>query len=838
MDRINTVLYAVRRRLWVNLALDAFARLLVPAMALSGVCVGAQRLLAVELPRGAAFAPLCVALLLAPLLAQRRLPDDVSLAALIDHRLGLKDTLATALFARSRRADDEFSQQLLQRAHLAAGAIVPARAMPLQLSRAWRGAAAAAALALLWTLFLPHADPLGRDARRRLAAQRRAADKDARERIVNVSQTVEKLRQESPELADPESVEAAKLAESIARQPLETDEQRREAQAKLSAVEEKLAAAADRREEAFRGMETTLSSLDTKSPGPADRFTDAMRRGDYDAARNEIRELGRQADAMPPREREQLKRQLETLSKQLAQAAREQEKKRDQLEKERDAQAGDTKPGDAKNPTDAADPRRADELEQRARAADDAARNASRLSESLDRMAKSIDPGAPRPAPDTQPSPRPPQEKSADAKDPQSPPAATQPQGGKSPVRDNKKPSNDPDNSPHDSQTASGPRDAASPRNQQADGQSQQPTPSQRPQDSQNPANPRQADGKTQNQSNPSGQHKTDPTGQPEQSQGKPQDGSSKPTDTPHDNSPQNTSDQRTADAQRPANSDRETNPRGAPQQAQDPRESKPGDAKTGDAKPGDSKSTQGSDKTPRTAEGSHGEKPSDSKNGNAKPAPGSDKDQRTAEGSPRETSRDAADKVSDDLSQLSKMREQARQLRDAQSQTRDAMRELGPDGDKPGAPGTPENPGDPGSPGVTGDPSKKPGNVARGPEKSPGRPNQEEPSPGGGVGGTRAGTDGDAKPTGTPTRVDAFKPSTELDTDEGQGRVIARWLENGPMKRGEAKQAYDSALRDARRDAEQAVIDDRVPRQYHDTILKYFDQAPASPEKVAPPAK
>ena len=58
---------------------------------------------------------------------------------------------------------------------------------------------------------------------------------------------------------------------------------------------------------------------------------------------------------------------------------------------------------------------------------------------------------------------------------------------------------------------------------------------------------------------------------------------------------------------------------------------------------------------------------------------------------------------------------------------------------------------------------------------------------------------------------------------------MITSWLQEGEMSKGNSTVEFNRAVSDARNDAERAVTEDRVPRQYHRSIEDYFRQLPES---------
>ncbi|NJL30445.1 MAG: hypothetical protein HC898_01775 [Phycisphaerales bacterium] len=69
---------------------------------------------------------------------------------------------------------------------------------------------------------------------------------------------------------------------------------------------------------------------------------------------------------------------------------------------------------------------------------------------------------------------------------------------------------------------------------------------------------------------------------------------------------------------------------------------------------------------------------------------------------------------------------------------------------------------------------------------------------------------------------------------------MIASWLTPGENAAGPAQVEFDTAVREARSDAERAITEDRVPQRYHQAIKGYFNQLPQNPQEVRqspPPA-
>ena len=70
------------------------------------------------------------------------------------------------------------------------------------------------------------------------------------------------------------------------------------------------------------------------------------------------------------------------------------------------------------------------------------------------------------------------------------------------------------------------------------------------------------------------------------------------------------------------------------------------------------------------------------------------------------------------------------------------------------------------------------------------------------------------------------------------EGPAVHTYSDGKQIERGQASVAVSQAVEQARRDADKAVTDERVPRRYHESIKKYFDQMPtnaSSPSSSSP---
>lgn len=118
-----------------------------------------------------------------------------------------------------------------------------------------------------------------------------------------------------------------------------------------------------------------------------------------------------------------------------------------------------------------------------------------------------------------------------------------------------------------------------------------------------------------------------------------------------------------------------------------------------------------------------------------------------------------------------------------------------------------------------------------------PANPNAQQAQ--GGVGGREGGTGDGGNPFTGPNSGAGYQHNTYAanDIQQGEGRVIASWLENGKVASGEATVQFNASRTAAIQAAERAVTEDRAPRRYHETIKDYFQQLPEDPNAGRAPA-
>ena len=178
------------------------------------------------------------------------------------------------------------------------------------------------------------------------------------------------------------------------------------------------------------------------------------------------------------------------------------------------------------------------------------------------------------------------------------------------------------------------------------------------------------------------------------------------------------------------------------------------------------------------------GSQPGKSDGGKASPGKGSKQG-----GQGGASMQQAADKARQQLDQLADSQRQLQQLRQSRDQTRQAMRKMAD-------------------------------------------------SPTAGAGGSQWGKAPGHAPMAAPSgKVTGKTHAVGVPPKAGPtGEVVASWSNDGKIAKGEAHVEFDQMVTSARREAEQAIAEDRVPKRYHRPVQKYFapDNAENKPQSAA----
>lgn len=357
MTQVDRAIGRVRRRVMLSAALGAVGWCLLAAAVIAGLTLLADRLLpVVSIPVVIYPALAAAALAAAAAWGWRAKPGDEAAANLIDRQLKLKDQISTGLYLQRQSTpttpagavgSSGFAAQVARDAEAAAARVSAPDTVPIQPGgRAWAWAGSTAGVVALLALLMPaDADPFGLTDRptardRDADTADTASDETDQQQIEQIRQAREQLDQH--DLDDPQDL-LAELA-ALTDRDLSNPELQRQMQEELDALQQRLADEADDHERQVRTLENRLSQLDTP-PGPADPLADALRRADFPAAQDEMRNLGRQVagDELTPRERETLAEQLSAMQdhfEQMADAADQDIAEREQQMRDQLEQAG------------------------------------------------------------------------------------------------------------------------------------------------------------------------------------------------------------------------------------------------------------------------------------------------------------------------------------------------------------------------------------------------------------------------------------------------------------------------------------------------------------------
>ncbi|MEO1237076.1 MAG: hypothetical protein AAFX76_09840 [Planctomycetota bacterium] len=340
MTATQRTLGRARRRLVGHNALRALGWGVLIGAAAAGLAVVGMHFVGVPVPWWGLASVGGAAVLVAALVAVLRRPNDQRVAVLVDERLGLKDRLGTSLYAASLE-DSELTRRVIDDAERAAGEAKVGQAFPVRPTPVWWGALAAVAAVAVLAL-----DPFGLQQRALAKAQAKlAAAEEARqleEALENAKEEAEALAEDA-EARDEDGVaedelDPADLDEQLeallTQRDLSNPEDQREAAAEVSDLQEKFEEQIAQQEAAVEALQNTFSQLDAGERGPTDRFADALRRGDFSSAQEELARLADQIESgdLSESQRERASEQLAALSEQLEQMAEQQEQLAEEAE--------------------------------------------------------------------------------------------------------------------------------------------------------------------------------------------------------------------------------------------------------------------------------------------------------------------------------------------------------------------------------------------------------------------------------------------------------------------------------------------------------------------------
>ena len=321
MDRLHRTLARARRRLWLGQTVRVLGWGALTGLVVAAGLLLTERLAGVSVPGWAYLATAAAVLIAGPVWAWFRRPSLHQAAATLDARLGLKDRLATALYARQQR--HPFAAQVVADANHSAEKADLRRAVPISAGHGWRYALGMTGIVAALAVFLEPGGALlgGDDAKQASAAkdEARATQND----IQQVKASVERIEQNDQQSEKRDLGDLQKQLASLSNRDLTNPGAKKDAAAKISKIKERLDEVTESKEKQVQALQNAMSQLDSGQQGPADRFENALRRGDYEAAKQALQTMEnkiRNGD-YSAKQKQRLQQQLDQLSKQLNQAA-------------------------------------------------------------------------------------------------------------------------------------------------------------------------------------------------------------------------------------------------------------------------------------------------------------------------------------------------------------------------------------------------------------------------------------------------------------------------------------------------------------------------------------
>lgn len=318
MEQLRRV---IRRSAW-RVGFGRFFRALLVTLAgvigALALALLAQRLFGVAIDWAVVSAAACGAAVVgAAAWAWAKRPSPLAIARAVDERAGLREAISTALCVDGR--EDAWSRATVEHAARAAAGVDPGRLFPARTPSVWPAPmVAAAVLALMW-LAVPQFDVLGLLKKEKATEAERQAVTQA---VAEVKSHEDEIKDALKKLDDPTLLDDAATGDKP--EPKTAAEVRQEAIRRLTTLQERL-------EDLRQGdkglkldaLQDKLNQLRQPGPGPLNEASQALAKGDFKKAKEELEKLAEKlaSGAMSPADKEALQKQLEDLAKQLEKLA-------------------------------------------------------------------------------------------------------------------------------------------------------------------------------------------------------------------------------------------------------------------------------------------------------------------------------------------------------------------------------------------------------------------------------------------------------------------------------------------------------------------------------------
>lgn len=325
MNRIEQKVSAARRRLILGRFGKAICGTLFLGLVVATAAVALPGLLAIDVDfrswvYGWVGGAIGVAVMVAAVVAWATAPSRVEVAAEVDRRFGLGERLSSSLALSDRERDSDFATALLADAERRAEQLQVADQFALRPSKL--GWLPLAVMPLLVVALLV-VDPVGRTSAGIAPAVDPAETQQVKVVAQQLRQQLEQQRQKAASADLKEATElyeqlTAKLDRVMSRKPLD----RKEALIAINDLKQQLE---QRRNQlgSSQEMRKALAQLNGVPGGPAEKIAKSVAQGDFNQARDLVKELAKQLrdDTLSDAEREQLQQQINQLREALENAA-------------------------------------------------------------------------------------------------------------------------------------------------------------------------------------------------------------------------------------------------------------------------------------------------------------------------------------------------------------------------------------------------------------------------------------------------------------------------------------------------------------------------------------
>lgn len=337
MDQILAQVRQAHRRLWLELLINRLMRCWFVALALAAVAIAVPKVVAIEnLPEAWTLNCLVVNLVVGTFVAFAwtwlRGRSALDAAAEIDARFGLKERVASSLSMTPEAVESPAGQALLADAQRAVRKLEVQERFPVRLERRGWLPLVSALLAFVLVTFVENRQAQSSvDSQDKALAQQQidAATKKLRERMVERrKQAAEKGLKDAEGLFRELEKETEKMAKS-------GEADRKKTLVKLNDLAKQLQ---ERRDNlgGKQQMRKQLEQMKGLNRGPADKMVEAMRQGQWQAAKQELEKLKQQLEKgeLDEDAKKELAQQFKQIQEKMAEAAEARKQAMDELKKQ------------------------------------------------------------------------------------------------------------------------------------------------------------------------------------------------------------------------------------------------------------------------------------------------------------------------------------------------------------------------------------------------------------------------------------------------------------------------------------------------------------------------